>query len=214
MLFSVNVQNPANCSNEVHVALCKAGDSTGDNSNSVKIMPMFMPISSRPCLPEIIISPAVVIPSHSGFPSKVDAFSKCGYFSKMVNACICPAIWLCQLLIQILEYLTHNCFFHAAFGYLTAVLLYCAIVLPYGCTWMEFFSKGEWELGIQKVTKMPWGSEEWREEGRIRGTEGGRKFRIMSFAFKEQLMCLPLHKKKMWQLLAPWKCWVWLSYYE
>lgn len=76
------------------MALCKAGESTGDNSNSVKIMPMFMPISSRPCLPEIIqiISPAVLIPSHSGFPSKVDAFSKCGYFSKMVDACICPAL--------------------------------------------------------------------------------------------------------------------------
>lgn len=96
--FSVNVQKPANCSNEVHMALCKTGDGTGDNSNSVKKMPMFMPISSWPWLSEIIqiIFQVVLIPSHSGFPSKVDAFSKCGYFFKMVNACICPAIWLCQ----------------------------------------------------------------------------------------------------------------------
>lgn len=144
MLFSVNVQNPANCSNEVYMTLCKTGDGTGDNSNSVKKMPMFMSISSWPWLPEIIqiISQALLIPSHSGFPSKVDAFSKCGYFFKIVNPCICPAIWLCQSVIQILEYLIHYCFFHAAFGYLTALLLYCAIVLPYGCTGTEFFSKG------------------------------------------------------------------------
>lgn len=134
MLFSVNVQNPANCSNEVHVALCKTGDGTRDNSNSVKKMPMFMPISSQPWLSEItqIISRAALIPSHPGFPSEVDAFSKCGYFFEMVNACICPAIWLCQSVIQILAYLIDYCFFHAAFGSLTAVLLYCAIVLPFG----------------------------------------------------------------------------------
>lgn len=70
------------------MALCKTGDGTGDNSNSVKKMPMFIPISSQPWLPEIIqiISRAILIPAHSGFPSKVDAFSKCGYFFKMVHA--------------------------------------------------------------------------------------------------------------------------------
>lgn len=144
MLFSVNVQNPAHCSNEVHVALCKTGDGTGDNSNSVKKMPMFMPIGSWPWLSEIIqiISQAALIPSHSGLPSKVDAFSKCGYFFKMVNACLCPAIWLCQSVIHVLEHPIHYYFFRAVFGYLTAVLLYCAIVLPYGCTWTEVFCKG------------------------------------------------------------------------
>lgn len=55
------------------MALCKTGDGTGDNSNSVKKMPMFMPISSWPWLSEIIqiIFQVVLIPSHSGFPSKV-----------------------------------------------------------------------------------------------------------------------------------------------
>lgn len=185
MLFSVNVQNPANCSNEVHMTLCKAGDSTGDNSNYVKIMAMFMPISSRPCLPEIIqiISPAVLIPSHSGFPSKVDAFSKCGYFSKMVNACICPTIWLCQSVIQILEYLTQYCFFHAAFGYLTAVLLYCAIVLPYGCTWTEFFSKGmkwtwTWNPEGDKNAMRQWGVKGGGENERDRGRKEMQNFVI------------------------------------
>lgn len=171
--FSVNVQNPANCSNEVHMALCRTGDSTGDNSSSVRKMPMFIPISSWLWLPEIIqiISPAVLIPAHSGFPSNVDTFSKCGYCFEMVHVWICPALWLCQLAIQILEYLIHYCFFHAAFGYLTAVLSYCAIVLPYGCNWTEYFSKvmkwmRTWDPEGDKNTMRQWGGENQKDRGK------------------------------------------------
>lgn len=212
MLFSVNVQNPANCSNEVHMALCKTGDSTGGNSNSVKKMPMFMPISPWPWwLSEIIqiISWAVPLPSQSGFPSKVDAFSKCGYFFEMVNACI----WLSQLMIEILAYLTHYCFIHAAFSSLTGVLLICAIVLPYGCSWAEFFSKGmkwmrTWDLEGDKNSMRQWRVKGGGENQRDRG----RKCRIFVICFAGRVMCLPLYKKKMWQHLAPRKCWVWLAY--
>lgn len=122
-------------------------------------------------------------PSCSGFPSKVDAFSKHDYFFKMVNACICPAIGFCQSAVRY-----KNISFSTAL--LTLLLatwrlsfriapLFCLMAAPAQKSLAREW--GEWELGIQKVTQMSWGNEEWRGEGRrSKRTEGGRKCSIFA----------------------------------
>lgn len=116
----------------------------------------------------------IFIPSSSGFPSKVDAFSERGFFFKMGNACISPAIGVVSQ-----QYRYKNITFSTAFLMLLLVTwqfsfriapLFCLMAAPGQKLLAREWS--EWELGIQKVAQMSWGREERR---RSKGTEGGRK---------------------------------------
>lgn len=116
----------------------------------------------------------ILIPPNSGFPSKVDAFSKCHFFFQMVHVFVCPAIgvvsqWYIRLSPAFLMVLLA-----------TWQLSFC--IAPQFCimaaSGQQLLTRewGKWELGIQKVTQTSWGGEEWRDERRkSRGTEGRRK---------------------------------------
>lgn len=126
----------------------------------------------------------ILIPSKSEFPSKTNTFSKHDCFFRMVNACIWPAIGFCQSVIQnfsfstaflILLLSTWQLSFHIA-------PLFCLMAAP----GQKFLAREwrEWELGIQKVKKISWGAEEWREEGRRSGgKEAGRKHSFFTICF-------------------------------